>query len=49
MAYFQFRVTKVHPGGQAEKAGITSGAIVIAVAGKEVKNVVEFQVQFSPL
>jgi S1-C subfamily serine protease len=37
----------VHPDGQGEKAGISTGSIVIAVAGKEVKNVVDFQVHYS--
>lgn len=41
------RVTKVHPGGQAEAAGIMKGAIAVAVAGVKIKNVVDFQLEVS--
>ena len=39
------KVTKVHPGGQAEAAGINNGSIALAVAGNRIKNVVDFQLE----
>jgi hypothetical protein len=39
------RVTKVHPAGQAEGVGIMKGAIVVAVAGVRIRNVVDFQLE----
>lgn len=39
------KVTKVIPNGQGEKAGITVGSLVLAVAGSLVRNVVDFQLE----